>query len=171
RIAGIAVTLLLAGFTLFTALPASPLFRRLTTDLFRPYRVAGDELWLGPWTTGFLEWAQGAVGAHVPPGEPIPMAPNLPGLYPLFGRRSPVWNVYAIWPSEGRLGDRMLPQLQARDVKWALLENAAVDGQGELRFRYTHPQTWGYLMSEFEPVEVWQRRHPMRGVLLKRRAQ
>ncbi|MEA2693676.1 MAG: hypothetical protein QOJ16_3063 [Acidobacteriota bacterium] len=169
RAAGAAVALVLAAVTLLAFLPASPLFQRLTTDLFWAYKVAGDDLWLGPRMTDFLGWAEDAVGSHVPPGAPILMAPNMPGLYPFFGRLSPVWNVYPIWPSEGRLDQRMLGELKRRDVKWALLQNASVDGYEEFRFRNTHPEVWDYLMTEFETAEVWKSGHPRRGLLLRRK--
>jgi hypothetical protein len=29
-----------------------------------------------------------------------------------------------------------------------------VDGRNELRFRYTHPLVWQYLMTEFEVVKA-----------------
>jgi hypothetical protein len=169
RAAGAAVALVLAAITLFAAVPAAPLFEQWTTGHFSPYTVAGDLLWPRARVVDFLGWAEGAVKEHVPPGEPILMAPNMPGLYPFFGRLSPVWNVYPIWPSEGRLDRRMLGELKARGVKWALLQNASVDGQSEFRFRNTHPEVWGWLMTEFETVDVWKPGHPRRGMLLERK--
>lgn len=169
RTAGVAVAFVLTAVTLLCTLPASPLFQHLTTDFYQPYRVGGDDLLLRPRTRDFLSWAAAAIEAHVPPGEPILMAPNMPGLYPLFGRRSPVWNVYPIWPSEGPLDDRMLGELKAHDVKWTLLQNATVDGHDEFRFRNTHPKVWDYLMTEFDQVEAWKLGHPRRGMLLRRK--
>jgi hypothetical protein len=169
RAAGAAVALVLAAVALLAFLPASPLFQRLTGDRFVSYKVAGDTLWLPLRATDFLVWAADAVGSHVPPGAPILLAPNMPGLYPFFGRLSPVWNVYPIWPSEGRLDQRMLGELKSKDVQWALLQNASVDGEFDLRFRNTHPEVWDYLMTEFETAEVWKPGHPRRGLLLRRK--
>jgi hypothetical protein len=167
--AGCAVALLLGSVTLFSALPAQPFYEQWTTGHFIPYTVAGDPLLIRAGIADFVGWAEGAVAKNVPPGEPILLAPNMPGLYPFFGRLSPVWNIFPIWPAEGRLDERMLRELQEKNVKWALLQNASVDGHRDLRFPNTHPEVWDYLMTEFEPVDLWKPEHPRRGMLLRRK--
>jgi hypothetical protein len=169
--AGLAVALVLGAVTVFSALPAQPFFEQWTTGHFTPYTVAGDRLFIRAGIADFLGWAEGAIAENVPPGEPILLAPNMPGLYPFFGRRSPVWNIYPIWPSEGALDQRMLRELKTKDVKWALLQNASVDGHRDLRFPNTHPEVWDYLMTELEPVDLWKPGHPRRGMLLRRKGQ
>ncbi|HXO20247.1 MAG TPA: hypothetical protein VOA87_10045, partial [Thermoanaerobaculia bacterium] len=103
-----------------------------------------------PRMAGLLASASGAVAEWVPPEEPLLLAPNLTGLYPLLGRRSPVYDIYPIWPAQGRGDERMLAELKAKHVRWALLTDYRVDGREDLRFSATHPQVWRYLSESFE---------------------
>jgi hypothetical protein len=152
--AGIVVALLLAAVTLATALPAQPFYRQFTTHAMRPYRVAGEDLLLRPRILDTLAWVERTAAARIPPGAPILLAPSLPGLYPILGRRAPVWDIYPIWPAAGRLDERMLSDLRRNRVAWAFLQSTAVDSRDELLFRNTHPQTWAYLQQDWDAVDA-----------------
>jgi hypothetical protein len=155
RVAAAAIAGLLAVLTAGTVIPVTPLYERLSTQDWQLYEVSGDELWLRSGTARFLGWVERNVGSRVSPGEPILMAPKLAGIYPFLGRRSPVWDVYPIWPSQGELDERMLRELQAQHVRWALIQGrASVDHSREQLFRYTHPQVWTYIGREFRLVAV-----------------
>jgi hypothetical protein len=151
---GAAAGLLIAALTTATALPAQPLYRRLAGSPLLARRVAGEELFLRPRVALLLDWAEGQAATRIPPGAAVLMAPNLPGLYPVLGRRAPVWDVYPIWPAAGPLDDRMLAELRRHQVEWAIFQDVAVDGRAELHFRSTHPETWRYLESNFQPVDA-----------------
>jgi hypothetical protein len=169
RVAAGAVALLLAGVTGFGILPTTPLWKELILHPYRPYKVAGDELFLLPRTVRLFSWVEEKV-ARVPPGEPLVLLPNLTGVYPLLGRRSPVWDIYPIWPASPRLDQRMLDEMKARKVRWAIVTDYAVDGREELRFARTHPRVWSYLEEEFERPERWRHRPgPWGAVLLEKR--
>jgi hypothetical protein len=167
--AGTAAGLLIAALTAATALPAQPFYRQLAggPDLV-PCRVAGEDLLLRPRIARLLDWARSEAAARIPPQAPILLAPNLPGLYPVLGRRSPVWDVYPIWPAAGALDDRMLEELRRRHVEWAIFQDSAVDGRDELRFRQTHPETWRYIESNFTLVSALDAQNPWRCALLHR---
>jgi hypothetical protein len=164
--AGAAVGLLLAAVTCATAIPAQPLYHQLTTHVMTPYTIAGEELWLRPRTLAVIAWVEDQVAARLPPHAPILLAPNLPGLYTILGRRSPVWNVYPIWPATGKLDERMLGELRRHHVAWAFIQNTSVDARKELLFRNSHPRVWDYLMRRFELAASCQPEHPWQCALL-----
>jgi hypothetical protein len=150
--AAAAAILVLALLTGAAMVPAMPLYEKLV-DGRRPHRITGEELWLEPREDAFLRWVERRVDAAVPPGEPILMSPNLDGLYPLLGRRSPVWDIYPLWPAQGEADRAMLRELVEHRVRWALIHTrAATDGRPDLRFPSTHPEVWAYLEREFHPV-------------------
>jgi len=137
----------------------------------RPYlafAAGGDELLLPRYLARFLSGVERVVGRRVPPSEPLLMVPDLVGLYPLLGRRSPVYDIYPIWPSRGAGDARMLAEMKARNVRWVLFRDFSVDERPELRFPETHPEVWRYLTESFRPVEP-ARLAPWRTVLLERR--
>jgi len=153
RSAFAAVAAALLALLGLAALPGHPLYRGVqgwTSGSFVRFVAAGDEILLRPRMAGLLASASGAVAEWVPPEEPLLLAPNLTGLYPLLGRRSPVYDIYPIWPAQGRGDERMLAELKAKHVRWALLTDYRVDGREDLRFSATHPQVWRYLSESFE---------------------
>ncbi len=152
-----AVAAFVAFITLFVAIPQTPYFRyRVSLGFFshyEPYEIAGDRIWV-PFRAktlyGAIRWE---VGRHLRPDEPLLVVPHLPGIYPLLGRESPVWDIYPIWPSAGERDERMLRELRQNDVRWALVDTYEMDGRPELRFDLTHPKTAAYLRAEFVPVQ------------------
>jgi hypothetical protein len=167
--AGAAVGLLLAFLTAATALPAQPLYHQLTTHVMAPYTIAGEDLLLRPRTIALLDWMERAAAARIPPQAPVLLAPNLPGLYRVLDRRSPVWDVYPIWPASDELDRRMLAELQRQHVEWAFIQNASVDGRRALLFRRTHPRVWDYLMQNFDLEDSCRPERPMECALLHKK--
>ncbi len=163
-----AVVLLLAGITIATAIPAQPLYLERTTRSMVPAVIAGERLQLRPRIAALIGWVERSAAARIPAEAPILLAPNLPGLYPILHRRSPVWDIYPIWPAPGSLDDRMLEELRDRHVDWAVVEDTAVDGRDELRFRHTHPRSWAYLTSNFRLAAALDPAHPWQCALLHR---
>jgi len=147
---------LLALLTFFLGIRDRPLYealtRRGTPDAFVPFDAAGDRLWLSPELAGLLTSIEKAVADQVPAGEPILIAPDRPGLYVLLGRKAPVWDIYTLWPDRGGLDERMLREMEEKNVQWALVRDATLDNQRALRFSQTRPQLWDYLMGDFERV-------------------
>jgi hypothetical protein len=166
--AGAAAGLLLAAITGATALPAQPLYRQLAGPTLVPCRIGGEDLLVRPRIAALLDWARREAAARIPPAAPVFLAPNLPGLYTVLGRRSPVFDIYPIWPAAGGGDDRMLAELRRHHVDWAIVQDAAVDGREELEFRHTHPETWRYIETNFRLVAALDPQHPWQCALLRR---
>ncbi|HEY0780823.1 MAG TPA: hypothetical protein VGE98_00095 [Thermoanaerobaculia bacterium] len=168
RFATAAVAVSLALLTAATVVPAAPLGQALTPETMddesEPCDVSDTTLLLDHHTARLLRGFRRTIDRLVPAGEPILFAPCLPGLYPLLGRPSPVFDVYPIW--SGPSDDRMLRELRQRDVRWALVQDYPMDGRDELRFSRTHPHTWAYLTSEFDRVSHRGLRLPGGAILL-----
>src|SRR5262249_13969899 len=91
------------------------------------------------------------------------------GLYRVLDRRSPVWDVYPIWPASEALDRRMLAELERHHVEWAFVQNASVDGRRALLFRRTHPLVWAYLMQNFDLEDSCRPERPMECALLHKK--
>jgi hypothetical protein len=141
--------------TLFAAIPQMPLFQKLIDRggaPFVPFEMAGDRIFLHARQAAVLSAVRNELDAHVPPGEPVLFAAHLPGYYPAFGRPSPVWDTYPMWPGIGGMDERMLGELQRGGVRWALIAAYPMPGSEELRFENSYPQVWSYLTENFERV-------------------
>jgi hypothetical protein len=155
RARAVLVPLLLA-LTLCAAIPQAPLYEKLTPnrplDSFVPHDVAGDELYLRMRDARMLDAVRRDYDRLVPPGAPMLLVPHFPGLYPILGLRSPVWEIYPVWPGEER-DERMVRELQDKDVRWALVGLDPEDN-GNPALAETHPKTWRYLTETFERLRT-----------------
>lgn len=162
---------LLALLTFFLGVRGRPLYEALvlrgTEDAFVPFDAAGDRLWLNPDLAQLLTHIENVVAEQVPAGEPILIAPDRPGLYVLLGRKAPVWDIYTLWPDRGGLDARMLREMQENKVDWALVRDATLDDQRDLRFSHTRPRLWEYLTEEFERIPPAQPLPPRLALLHK----
>ncbi|HXO22369.1 MAG TPA: hypothetical protein VOA87_20810 [Thermoanaerobaculia bacterium] len=154
--AGIAV--LVAFLTVFAALPESPLVRKLARERggerYLPSEVAGDRLLLPPEVAQLLSGVTRTVSTRLSPAEPLLILPYTPGLYPVLGRESPVWDTYLTWPAKGGSDEKMVAQIREKQVRWALIGDYNMDGRGDFGFRVTHPALAEYLNRQFASVQA-----------------
>ncbi len=87
-------------------------------------------------------------------GEGLLIAPHWPGFYALLERKSPLWDIYFLYPETESRQNAIILRLRQENVNWAILGDVALDGRGDLRFRNTHRLVWEYLMDEFEAIRV-----------------
>jgi hypothetical protein len=160
----------LAVLTFLLGVRTRPLYAEIATrgsgDELVPCDVAGDRLWLNSHQAALLRHLQRTVNGRVRPNEPLLIVPDQPGLYPVLGRTSPVWDIYAIWPDRGGLDERMLREIQEKNVRWVIVRDIPLDGQDGLRFSRTRPRVWKYLMDEFQRVPARKVTLPRELILL-----
>jgi hypothetical protein len=86
--------------------------------------------------------------------EPILFLPHMPGLYPLTERRSPIRQIYLIFPATPEEDRALLAEIEKANVQWVMLLDFPLDGRDDLRFRNTHPIVSAYFHENFEPVTI-----------------
>jgi hypothetical protein len=136
--------------------------RRWTT-----FSVGGDAIRAPAPRALYFGRIQQAVARRVAPDDVLFIAPYYPGLYPLLGKRSPVWEIYFLWPADAERQQAIIASLESEGVRWALLFGGALEDRPELHFANSHQQVWRYLQSRFEPVRDSRPRPGYR--LLRRR--
>jgi len=132
-----------------------------------PLDVAGDRLRVSRGTAGWASRIQVAVARHVGEEDALFIAPYTPGLYPLLGKTSPVWEIYLLWAANEDRQQEMIARLERKNVDWALISSGAIDKKDELRFWNTHDRVWAHLKQTFEIVPEPQLPEGM--MLLRRR--
>ncbi|MBW4710815.1 hypothetical protein KX928_23740 [Roseobacter sp. YSTF-M11] len=91
---------------------------------------------------------------HAAGGKSFIVTPLWPGAYALMERKSPVWEIYALFPKSEAFEQAEIERIIASDPGYALILDVALDGQDALRFRNTHPLMHRYIQENFELVEV-----------------
>jgi hypothetical protein len=175
RLRGRLVTLVIWGASALLAVSVAPTYhkgfvlpgqaeaKRLVTR-----SVAGDELRLPPERARYLDRIGSVIRRRIPEDEALFIAPQMPTLYPLLGKTSPVWGLYLVWTADAEEQDEIVRTLERKDVAWALIKDRPIDGKEELRFRNSHPRVWEHLHREFDRVRTPAL--PRRHLLFRRRS-
>lgn len=116
--------------------------------------VRGDNLWVSRDTAKLIDSTR-TIDQNILQGtDEILIAPYYPGLYAILQRRSPLWEIYFLLPRPISEQERMVHELETKQVNWALVCHHYVDDRPELAFRNTHSFMWHYLVTNFETVQT-----------------
>jgi hypothetical protein len=117
--------------------------------------VRGDMLKVDAETARIVRTVQAVASSHMGPGERIVVAPYWPTVYAVLDRIAPVWETFSTsLSSDPAAQRRMVQELEAGHVEWALIGNAKLDGREDRRFSNTHPITWRYLQEHYREVPI-----------------
>ena len=148
---------LASGITLVTLTAAVPIFadgrwQGLVSDSWKPLEVGDDSVRAPAWIVDYVQTIDGLVSTHVAESELILIAPFDPTFYPYFGKKSPIYDTYQLWPSSNEAQQAAIAALEAQDVRWALLGTTIVSGSPQTHYSHTNPLVLAYLQQNFEPV-------------------
>lgn len=117
------------------------------------YPVRGDTLWLDKDTAALIDAVKRIDAEKVGTSGALIIAPNWPAMYCILGRTSPVWEIYFLFPESEQRQLKAIEDIKRKNVNWAIIGDAALDGLNERRLRNTHPLIWQYLVDNFEQVK------------------
>lgn len=120
---------------------------------FVEMKVAGRTMHVAKDIASVVMIGEKLAGAMAKPDEPILFAPHWPGLYAVTNRLSPVQHLYFTRPTPN-LDSRTVAEMKKSGVKWVMLQDYALDGRDELRFKNTNPLMCAYLRESFDRVAV-----------------
>ena len=89
----------------------------------------------------------------MPSGGTLLAAPVWPGAYALLGVRSPVREIYPLFPRSGSFQKQEISRLQRNHPSLVLIYDIGVDGREDLRYAHTHPLIWDYLQTNYRQLE------------------
>jgi len=78
--------------------------------------------------------------------------PTLVGVHAMVGRRAPAYDTFCVYPATPQEDTDLRDELRAAGVQVAIIDDAALDGRDDLRFRMTHPLTWAMLQDLLPPA-------------------
>lgn len=130
------------------------------------HRVGSDVLRVPSSLGRTLLGLERAVAQHTSAEEPLLIVPFNPGLYPILGKRAPVWALNMLWHAEPGEQKEMIRALDLGEVNRVLVRVVPISSR-ELRFRNSHPLVWKHLESRFERIR--DRRLPSNYLLLRRK--
>jgi len=153
KVVGITIVVAVVIFTFFSLGRYMPFYMKATSS--SPYiqvDITGDKIWTDTGTENVIKDMR-TINEKISTNEKLFIAPHLPGFYPILERKSPVHDIYILFPEKDiRKQEQMIKDL--KDVRWTILGDIALDGREELRFKNTHKLVWEYIMSNYKPIST-----------------
>jgi hypothetical protein len=114
--------------------------------------VAGGKLKIDPGTASDLAMLNKLADQFAPGNRSFIATPFWPGAYATLGRKSPMWEIYALFPRGEAFERAELERIRTANPGFAMIYDLPLDTRDELRFRNTHPMIDQYIRDHFEPV-------------------
>jgi hypothetical protein len=143
---------LLCGLSLLVMLPLHPRWYCYSTQKCVDINVAGDMLKVDLETTKNLAMFSNAAERFAPGDRTFIAAPFWPGAYAALGRKSPMWEIYALFPRNAAFQQAEIERIKAANPGFVVINDFALDGHDDLRFRHTHPIIDQYIRDNFVPL-------------------
>ena len=89
---------------------------------------------------------------YAPDGQTFNVTPLWPGAYPLLERKSPMWEVYALFPRSQAFEQAEIERIKIANPGFAVVLDIPLDGRNELRFKNTHPLIDQYIRDNFDSL-------------------
>lgn len=127
-----------------------PGWQCLSSRLCTAVEISGSTLQLDPGTAHDVALLRRLAAQHAGEGRSFAAVPFWPGAYALLERRSPLWEIYALFPRSAAFEEREIARLRDAAPGFVLVLDLALDGREELRFRNTHPRLHQYIIEHFD---------------------
>ncbi|MFN0245007.1 MAG: hypothetical protein ACKVWV_19150 [Planctomycetota bacterium] len=127
-------------------------FAEGTPDAYVPCDVRGDTFVVEPRDALLVRAISQLVTNNVRAADDVWLSAKLISLYPILGRRSPIWDIYPAWEANDSDQERMTRELAA--VEWIVLLDEPIGGAKGVRFPALFPKVWERVNVDFERVQT-----------------
>lgn len=124
--------------------------------------VGGDRLMVSPDTAQTVDALRQAVADHAASGEAIAAIPAIPGVYAMFHRKSPLWELYPVFPRTHAFQEGEVRRLDAARPALVVDFDFPIDGRDDLRYDRTHALLAAYFQAHYRPLTGYQLPYPYR---------
>jgi hypothetical protein len=143
----------LCAASLYLMLPQHPGWACRVRHACVAAQVGNDTVQVDRGTAADLRLVAALASRYAADGRTFYVAPFWPGAYAAFGRKSPVWEIYPLFPRDTGLQRAEVERLRAARPGFAVILDAALDGREELRFARSHPIIDRYIRESMVPVQ------------------
>lgn len=113
-------------------------------------KVGKDEILLDAGTISQLQMVNDLVSLFAPDGRTFLAVPFLPGAYPVFERKAPLWEIYGLFPRSKEFQESEIDRIEEAKPGFAIVWDFPLDGRDELCFKNTHPLIQKYIEENFD---------------------
>jgi hypothetical protein len=115
--------------------------------------ISGAQIKVSPHVAAQISFLMKVVDNYAPNGENYVVTPFSPGGYALLERKSPMWEIYALFPRNESFEEKEIERIKASKPEFAIIFDYPLDGRDELRFKNTHPLINQYFLDNFDLLD------------------
>lgn len=138
--------------SMLTMLPQHPGWHCYVKQSCVDYKIARDTLLVDPTTANALAMLSKLVDQFAENGRSFIVTPFWPGAYAVMERKSPMWEIYALFPRNDDFQREEIVRIENAKPGFIMVIDSPLDGREELRFSETHPLIMKYINSNYEPT-------------------
>lgn len=127
-----------------------PAWQCYTSNQWVNIEISGDNLIVDPNVAKDVTLLRTLADQYAPNGQSFIAAPFWPGAYPLLNRKSPMWEIYALFPRPAVFEEAEIERIKTAQPGFALIFDFPLDGRDDLRFKNTHPLIHQYIIENFD---------------------
>ncbi len=140
----------LTAASLFVMLPEQPGWNCRVVYECIETNVAGSNLNVKPVDADSLRMLEELVGRYSPGGRSFVVMPFWPAAYAVFSRKSPSWEIFALFPRNEAFQLQEIEQIRKANPGFVLVWDYPLDRNDDLRFRNTHPLVDQFFRNHFD---------------------
>lgn len=144
--------LLLLTVSLLVVVPQYPGWYCYRSRACVQIEAAGDRFDVDTVTAEHVALLKKLASDYAPDRRSFVALPFWPGAYALLQRKSPIWEIYALFPRGAAFERAEIERINLFAPGFAVLFDYALDGRDELRFKNTHPLIYQYIVDHFEAL-------------------
>lgn len=118
--------------------------------------IADETLQIDPGTANDIALLRQLAVQFAPNGQAFIATPFWPGAYAMLERKSPMWEIYALFSRSESFEQKEIERIKASRPGFAFIFDFPLDGRDELRFKNTHPLINQYILDNFDPMSISQ---------------
>lgn len=111
--------------------------------------ISGDSLRVDSDTASNIALLHQLASQYAKEQQTFIAAPFWPGAYALLERKSPMWEIYPLFPRSASFEEKEIERIKAARPGFALIIDAPLDGRDDLRFKNTHPLIYNYIVQNY----------------------
>ncbi|NJD25017.1 MAG: hypothetical protein FIB06_06390 [Betaproteobacteria bacterium] len=148
----LALALALCGISFWVTHGHHPGWQCFASKQCVSVEVSGSALQIDRGTARDIALLRQLSESYTPSGQGFIATPFWPGAYALLERKSPMWEIYALFPRSEAFQKKEIERIEESRLGFAIIFNMALDGRDELRYRNTHPLIYEYILNRFDKV-------------------
>ncbi|MBZ0302022.1 MAG: hypothetical protein K8J31_19895 [Anaerolineae bacterium] len=152
RLMGVGVTTFLAFITVGIWFVSHFTNLVLNASTYTPYEIEDQKIIIPKPQANYLETVQDFVQTSVGSDESVLIIPYEPGLYPIIGQPSPIWDTYLLWKATETEQNLAIQQLAAKHANWIILDDYPVDGRQDFRLSNIYPLLWDFIENNYQTI-------------------